>query len=62
MKNNGLACKVYWEMRRKERDNRAGAYKGRLRAIGATGDAGPLLPKGIMPGSEAARVYMEGRY
>lgn len=59
----GLNDKAYWEWKSKtRRDNRAGAYKGRLRAIGATGDAGPLLPKGIMPGSEAARVYMEGRY
>jgi len=50
---------AYWQGKRQ--DHYAGAYKARRRAQGATGDAGPLLPPGVLPGSEAARVYLEGR-
>jgi hypothetical protein len=52
---------AYWERKRRAA-HYAGAYKGRMRAIGATGDSGPLLPPGVLPGSEAARVYMTGKY
>jgi hypothetical protein len=43
-------------------DHYKGAYKARRHAEGATGDSGPLLPRGIAPGSEAARVYLSGGY
>ena len=49
---------VYW--RKLRNAHYAGAYKGRLRAQGATGDSGALLPRGVLSGSEAARVYLSG--
>jgi len=53
---------VYFRRLRNARikDHYAGAYKGNLRR--RMKQDGALLPRGILPGSEAARTFLSGRW